>query len=65
METKIEDICSKLDTHITDNKEDNKLILKKLDDMHIKFASKWVEKGLITVATLVTASLIYGLIQVI
>lgn len=46
VETKIESISNKLDRHAHEQREDFDKVLKKLDSLDSKFASKWVEKAI-------------------
>ena len=44
LKQQVKDIDEKLDTHTKEQREDFKILFKKIDSMHHKFAGKWVEK---------------------
>lgn len=65
VETKLEDMCSKLDTHITDQRKDFDKVIAKIDTLGTKFAGKWVEKVALGVLVAAIGGLIILIIQVI
>jgi len=60
---KVDDINSKLDTHIVEQREDFNKLFVKIDNLKDDFASKWVEKLTLTVAITVFVTIIGGIIK--
>jgi len=65
LKQKVTDLGDKVDNHIAEQRQDFDKVFEKLDDLHGKFAGKWVEKFSIGVMISVATGIIIFVIKTI
>jgi len=63
IETKMDSIESKMDDHIYEQRKDFDKVTNLLESMDGKFASKWVEKGIIALSVMISAGMVTIIVQ--